>query len=299
MLHFTPNARVLIPASTAWEFGVDDFCIEAIVTLDEISGYRCLASLGYSDDPNGIALYLQDGRCHPWRTGQSLGSGGPTVGVGDKVHVAISRVNGQLYSSLGGVTFPHSSHGSSLFGSDTCILRLGGNSGGNSWLDGRLHAVRIRLGEGYAANFSPPESLDPTAGTVALYDCDPDPAHPNQLRDLVGSNHSSSLGGATFDTGGGGATPDELFVIQVGAGSGVSGGLFPKVGIVIDTDGAGHGLRHGVSVLCPSDSCGHFHVITDDGRDADFGFNGLTDQWEFVLDGDLKLAIGRNGIVLT
>lgn len=154
------NDAVYLPTNLHFDPGTQDFSIEAFIRLNANGIYQYICS-NWQNVSNGISFGIKDTNK---LVANVSGDGEDIVGTtslttGTWYHVALSRVSGNLYLHLDGVS------DATPVANSTNIISAGQFTLGalyngsyisdyNGWID----EFRMRIGTGYSSNFTPPAS---------------------------------------------------------------------------------------------------------------------------------------------
>ena len=157
---------IMTPDAPEWNFGADEFCIEAIVKLSAKFEKPIIAKWSLTSGGErwfcgcGVGGVSQAFYINASPDGASWPTG-PTPGLGTVYHMAwYRRAEGGFYMSLGG-SVAHA-RGDATFASAVTPITVGAldfNAGGMGM---ELYQLRVRRGPGTAypaTNFTPPSSI--------------------------------------------------------------------------------------------------------------------------------------------
>ena len=162
----TTGDFVTAPASTDWDFGLDDFTVECWVKLDT-GGVNGFVSRGPSGGFNtGKWTLRYDGNDVDWVHGNNhiVNARLSLVGLG-WTHLAVSRSSGTTRLFFNGLQADSSTEVHNITAHATNLLYIGHDPNQSSRIhDGQLDGVRVIKGQGiYVANFTPPLGPHPTS----------------------------------------------------------------------------------------------------------------------------------------
>ena len=164
----TVSSYVSVPASTDFAFGTADFTIE--LWMNPTVDMAVQSNSVYIMDAGGNFVVAKGGAYYRGLYFYSVSivlADEYDLAAGTWYHVAISRVNGTVYTFLNGVLKATVEYATAITAPNA--LRIGGDNAGTAgnYFNGLIDDIRVTNGVGrYTANFTPPTLALPDGQTV-------------------------------------------------------------------------------------------------------------------------------------
>lgn len=178
-----------------FDFGTDDFTIEAFCKFDSFSEDGCLYSNSNESTINALLWDPSAGKFNLYVNGNSVGhfSSPPLVGTLSTLHwyhVALTRTNTDFNLWISGRVSPDTLASTQDFGDASSPVRIGASGAFGGFWDGYIDEYRISSVSRYSTDFAPP--------TFSFVGGGADP-HTKLLLHMEGANGSNYFVDSAYD----------------------------------------------------------------------------------------------------